>query len=682
MPAIAVNPPFPLFTDADGQPLDDAYIYIGTANQNPVSNPITVYWDAALTIAAAQPIRTSGGYSVYSGTPARFYTNSDYSILVRDKNGAFIYTAASETDLISSDFVTFVASGAGATQRTVQDKLRDVVSVKDFGAVGDGVTDDTVAIQAAINSGAKAVYFPASTYIVSQLTAASNQRLYGDGYSKSILSWAQVNLASPTRNMFISGGDILNVEFCDMGFRGNLLVQTTMDGTGQNLMCFKFRAGSVQNATWRNCKIYEFGDQSKSGGAGILIGPNSGSSKSIENILITGCELQDIANVPGVYIGAVNTYVSSAKSIRVFDNVFRNTVNYADQNCVFILGDASISIVDVAVSNNEFDLQQSIDSAIEINYSKNVRVENNQVYISGAANADGILIRSKVTDFVISGNTIQNAGTACLTHAGIILLQHSTGEVQQRGVVCENTVSGFGNTSGKGILIGSGCRSVVVSANVIEGVSAGVPIVYGLQAYGSQDIVITDNVIRNCKIGLEFSTGDGGITRATIENNRFDACGQSGDWVINTNAVGITATNICVRNNFLTNAVAGTSGFYSPAFAAATGNTVYNNETSLTEVNSSHVSKVTWRSILRSTWAQGSITMADGQGFLIPGGGQIVTGAALGDAVAVGVKTDLQGVTVTGYVSSANTVQVRVQNESGGPVTIAAADWTVQVFKQ
>ena len=139
---------------------------------------------------------------------------------------------------------------------------------------------------------------------------------------------------------------------------------------------------------------------------------------------------------------------------------------------------------------------------------------------------------------------------------------------------------------------------------------------------------------------------------------------------------------IFFRNAFLTNAISGTSGFYAPAFAAATGNYVYNNDTALTEVNASYVSKVTWRSVLRSTWAQGLISMSDGQGFTIPGGGQTVTGAALGDAVVVGAETDLQGVTATGYVSAANTVQVRVQNESGGAVTVAAANWYVQVLKK
>lgn len=74
----------------------------------------------------------------------------------------------------TSEQVTFIASGAGAAQRNVLDKLRDVVSVKDFGAVGNGVANDTAAFNAAWTAAnPHPVYVPPGTYLVTGSVAGS-----------------------------------------------------------------------------------------------------------------------------------------------------------------------------------------------------------------------------------------------------------------------------------------------------------------------------------------------------------------------------------------------------------------------------------------------------------------------------------------------------------------------------
>ena len=93
MSALSVEAPYPAFAGTDGQPLEDGFINVGVVNLNPITNPIAAFFDAALTIPAVQPIRTSGGYPVYQGTPARFYVGSDYSIQVKDKKGSLVYTS-------------------------------------------------------------------------------------------------------------------------------------------------------------------------------------------------------------------------------------------------------------------------------------------------------------------------------------------------------------------------------------------------------------------------------------------------------------------------------------------------------------------------------------------------------------------------------------------------------------
>ena len=84
----------------------------------------------------------------------------------------------------ASDGTVYTPAGTGAVATTVQAKLRESVSVKDFGAKGDGTTDDTAAIKLALTYGTgKVILFPSGVYIVdgSLLELKSETTIIGYG---------------------------------------------------------------------------------------------------------------------------------------------------------------------------------------------------------------------------------------------------------------------------------------------------------------------------------------------------------------------------------------------------------------------------------------------------------------------------------------------------------------------
>lgn len=75
----------------------------------------------------------------------------------------------------------YTASGTGAVTRSLTDKAREIVSVKDFGAVGDGITDDTTAILAAL-AAHDSLFLPSGTYLISAaIILEDNKNLFGAG---------------------------------------------------------------------------------------------------------------------------------------------------------------------------------------------------------------------------------------------------------------------------------------------------------------------------------------------------------------------------------------------------------------------------------------------------------------------------------------------------------------------
>jgi hypothetical protein len=94
----------------------------------------------------------------------------------------------------------FLQAGTGAVARTAQAKMRDTVSVKDFGAVGDGVADDTAAFTAARNAASGRYYIPDGTYFV-----AASPDVWVDNFTASGASYIKIGATTYNVSNAFSG---------------------------------------------------------------------------------------------------------------------------------------------------------------------------------------------------------------------------------------------------------------------------------------------------------------------------------------------------------------------------------------------------------------------------------------------------------------------------------------------
>lgn len=180
------------FFDNNGNPLSGGKIETYTAG---TSTPQTTYTTSAGSIAHSNPIVLDAAGRVPGSSEIWLTDSVVYKFILKDSNNAVIGTydnisGANDASSIYANFANTsdVAKGdalvgfrqsdssgllAGSVGRTVHQKLQEIVSVKDFGAVGDGVVDDTAAISAAHATG-KSIYYPSGTYLITSQIALSN----------------------------------------------------------------------------------------------------------------------------------------------------------------------------------------------------------------------------------------------------------------------------------------------------------------------------------------------------------------------------------------------------------------------------------------------------------------------------------------------------------------------------
>ena len=150
---------------------------LSTINYTPGTNSLSVYIDGVNQYVGDSYLETDSNTVTFT---AGLHVGAEVK---------FTTAVQVTTGTMDAGDVGYNPPFTGGAPTTVEAKLSEYVSVKDFGAVGDGVADDTVAIQEALNASA-CVYAPAGTYLTSAaLTVPANTLFYGEGTIKAKASY-------------------------------------------------------------------------------------------------------------------------------------------------------------------------------------------------------------------------------------------------------------------------------------------------------------------------------------------------------------------------------------------------------------------------------------------------------------------------------------------------------------
>ena len=579
----------------------------------------------------------------------------------------------------------------------VKGRPLNLLSDSTLDSMRSGLLDVTARVQAAIDTGATAIYIPSKgnlPYVIGALNIRSNLEIFGDGDEQSSLIWSFTNKPTPIA-MFNATGDVSNLHIHGLRLIGNRAYQTSVDT--QKNCAFHLRAGSLSNICIENLSVREFGDVSGTGGSAGFIGPISGSGLAMHNIEIKHTKCANISNVPGWYINANQNYVSSAKGLKLHNNILESVATNADQNFIFVLtaqatGSTTLYYKDVDIDGNVAYVDRTIDCFIEVNDVSSCNIKNNKCFVSGSANATPILCRGGIKDLIIADNTMVNEGTGCASNDAIVLTPYAS-ERMKRIKITGNTAVDFRAT---GIKMNS-CDVISASKNDIIGDAYRIS--NGISFAGCNNVKISGGLVKNAINGVVMASGSGGISTAEISSVTFDAVGNgAGSAIILSAGLGEDITGLNINNNLSINHFAGTSHFISVSTSwnfdnYASGNRIH---PGLNTVNPSHaasfsaieiparetgISMVAVRSV---SWSQGVISFGStGTTYTIPAGGLSIPDASISDIVLVSVNQSTAGTSYNGYINpSDGRAYVTITNVASGANSIPAGTWDATVVRR
>lgn len=382
---------------------------------------------------------------------------------------------------------------------------RTPVSVKDYGAVGNGIANDTTAIQAAFNSGATHVYFPAGIYAVSSgLTVSSTETnpliISGDGYDSHIISTIP---GTDTVALAASGSTFSDFTIRDLRISGTF-------SRGINLT-----ANSGHNVRVERCKIS--GATAFSSGVTIA----SIGFGNLDDVWIVDNEISgdgyDNGDGTGQGYSIINYNGTTHYRIHVIGNrisSYRTLISI----CLFDVADSEI----LNNSVNQGNTGALVGGFYEFGYgiliydTVPVTNDNRRNLVSGnnVTNCAGMGIYFTTQyDSVISDNivldTCKKINETSLPHAGIS--------------------ANLGNTT----ITGNVVKTVTTPSHGISFTSAG--------------CVVTGNYVEDASSSVNIQ---GNVDRATISGNSFV------NTVHGILVNGVTLSGIVISNNSMTNVLA------------------------------------------------------------------------------------------------------------------------------
>lgn len=435
------------------------------------------------------------GVNQYEGSSYVETDNNTVTFTQGLHQGALVKFSTVQTQtsqVASAGAVSFTAAGAGALPRSVQSKERDIVSVKDFGAQGDGVTDDTAFIQAAINASDE-VWFPEGTYkVTSSLTVNKAMTIRVDGVIETTGYQYQVN--PPT--IFLVTADNVIIEGSGTLRGPGIFTHAVI--TNVQYIPSLIKVNSADNVTIQNLTLVDVPQ------AGVIY--LDSDYLTIKNCTFIGgdtvANCKDTPNVAGINYYAIFCYNSDYSVIsgnRIMDDALGNT--FAEGMFMW----------------------QTNYSEITNNFVKNV--VDHDLYMYHPA---GTTVGQNNYN-VISNNVSYSTLTAVTEKIGSSLKVHGVGNI-----ISNNNIL---NSSG-GVTLEQGSYSTI-SNNVIKGFTLHGIVVSDLvstNADGLNYITISDNLMEaaaaSSAYGIYFR-GDATYTTANCVGNKIVGntilrCGNSG----------------------------------------------------------------------------------------------------------------------------------------------------------